>query len=302
VIAAGVDAGASQIVAVASRDGNVVATARGGSANPTNVGIDDAADAILRTLRKALAGAHPDAIYVGAAGAGRQDVAETLRFLIASAFPRAIVGVGDDASIALRSAIPHGPGIVLIAGTGSIALADDGGRTYRVGGLGYLLGDEGSAFWIGMSALRELGRVYDGRRAPDELSDLAARDLGLGSRAALLDYMYDQRPAVAKIAVLAPGVIALAGKGNRAAIHVVEGAAGELTELVKSVARIADLIDKAPAIALSGGLTYEDNMLTAALEKRFTDEIAGATIVRGTAEAHLGALRIAEFLAQEQLR
>lgn len=302
MIAVGVDAGASQIVAIRSSDGVVSGTAHGGSANPSNVGIDDAADAILRTIRKALDGELPDAIYVGAAGAGRADVAETLRFLIASAFPRAAVAVGDDASIALRSAIPTGPGIALIAGTGSIALADDGTRTYRVGGLGYLLGDEGSAYWIGLSALRALARVYDGRAQTDELAELVAGELRVDSRATLLDYMYDQKPAVSKIAALATAVVALAGKGNRNATKIVQAASAELAELVKSAARIAGLLDKAPAIALSGGLMYENTLLTFLLETRITGDIPGATVVRGTAEAHLGALRIAEALAQEQLR
>lgn len=301
MIAVGVDAGASQIVAVVSRDGAIVATARGGSANPTNVGIDDAADAILRTIRRALDGAHPDAVYVGAAGAGRADVADTLQFLIASAFPNAAVRVGDDASIALRSAIPSGPGIVLIAGTGSIALADDGTRSYRVGGLGYLLGDEGSAFAIGLAALRVLGRVYDGRRMPDELTDFIARELGVESRTKLLDYLYDQRPAVPKIAALAPGVVGLAGRGNGGASAIVECAANDLAELAASAARVAGLHERSPAVAFSGGLITQTNPLTTLLETKVSAAIPGATIVRGTGEAHVGALRIAEHLAREAL-
>jgi N-acetylglucosamine kinase-like BadF-type ATPase len=249
-----------------------------------------------------LGGVQPDAVYIGAAGAGREDVAQTLRFLIGSAFPHAIVGVGDDASIALRSAIPHGPGIALIAGTGSIAVADDGARTYRIGGLGYLLGDEGSAYWIGLRALRHLGRVYDGRQPGDELSARVARELQIESRAQLLDYMYDQKPPIAKVAALAHPLIAAAADGNPRATEIVLAAAGQLAELVKEAARVSGLADRTPAVALSGGLTYEESILTRALEARITADIRGATIVRGTGEAHLGALRIAESLAAEQLR
>jgi glucosamine kinase len=301
VIAVGVDAGASQIVAAVSRDRNVTGTARGGSANPTNVGVNDAADAILRTIRRALGGAAPDGVYVGAAGAGRTDVAETLRFLIASAFPRAAVAVGDDASIALRSAIPHGPGIVLIAGTGSIAVADDGARTYRVGGLGYLVGDEGSAFAIGLAAMRALGRVYDGRQSADATTELVERELRIASRNALLDYTYDQRPAIPKIAILASNVIALAGNGDPTATRIVRGAANDLADLVKGAAQLSGLMEHAPCVALSGGLMIENSALTRLLEARITEDVPGATIVRGAGEAHLGALRIAESLALEHL-
>jgi len=301
MIAVGVDAGASQIVAVVSRDGKVAGTAHGGSANPTNVGISDAADAILRTIRKALAGEHPDAVYVGAAGAGRLDVAETMRFLIASAFPHAAVKVGDDASIALRSIIPHGPGIALIAGTGSIAVADDGTQTYRVGGLGYLVGDEGSAYWIGLAGIRLLARVYDARLECDGLTDRVARELAVDSREKLLDYLYDQRPAVPKIAALASSIIALAGEGNTRAAEIVAAAARELAQLVAAAARIAGLLDTAPAVALSGGLMYGNNPLTTMLEARIAVDVAGATIARSTGEAHLGALRMAEALGTELL-
>jgi len=298
MIAVGVDAGGSHVVAAVGRDGEITASAGGGPANPTNVGIDDAADAILRTIRKALGGALPDAIYVGAAGAARDEVAQSLRSLIQSSFPRAIVEVGDDASIALRSTIPSGPGIALVAGTGSIAIADDGIRTYRVGGLGSLLGDEGSAYWIGLQALRYTGRVYDGREPHGALSEYVARRMRAGSRSALLDAVYDRKPTVAAIAALATGVIALAGKGEHEAIQIVEAAADELAALVREVARISDLLERRPPIVLAGGLISAETPLRLGLERRLTRWIEGATIVYGTGRAHLGALRIAESIAQ----
>jgi N-acetylglucosamine kinase-like BadF-type ATPase len=168
--------------------------------------------------------------------------------------------------------------------------------------LGYLLGDEGSAFSIGLSALRALGRVYDGRAERDELTDFVAADLGLGSRSALLDYLYDQKTPVPKIAALAHAVVALAGKGNRTATKIVQTASAELADLVKAAARLAGLVERSPVVALSGGLTYENSLLTFLLETRITGDLPGATVVRGTGEAHLGALRIAESLAREQLR
>jgi glucosamine kinase len=94
---------------------------------------------------------------VAAAGAGRSRC--TRDALLASlrlrTFPRRRphVAVEDDTRVALRAALPEGPGIVVIAGTGSVAYAEHGStRTARVGGAGYLLGDEGSAFAIGLAA------------------------------------------------------------------------------------------------------------------------------------------------------
>ena len=139
----GVDAGASSTIAALSYGGEVVRTASGPGANATILGVDDAADIIVRTIRSVSAGEHARAIYIGAAGAGRPAVARTLEALVGSAFPRARVRVGDDAAIALRGSVPEGPGLAMIAGTGSVAFADNGHATFRVGGLGYLIGDEG---------------------------------------------------------------------------------------------------------------------------------------------------------------
>src|SRR5260221_13719645 len=141
----GVDAGGSKTIAALALDGEIVRTVGGPGANPTTLGIDDAADVILRTIRDAAQHHGPEAIYVGAAGAGRAAVARELQGLVAAGYPQAAVHVGDDVEIALRAAIPRGPGIVLIAGTGSVALGaeETGDRLQRVGGLGYLLGGEG---------------------------------------------------------------------------------------------------------------------------------------------------------------
>jgi N-acetylglucosamine kinase-like BadF-type ATPase len=302
LIAVGVDAGASATVAAVSHDGVFAGTVRGGPANPTAIGLDDAADTMLRTIRRALDGKSPDAIYIGAAGCGRADVASTMRFLIASGFPRASVEVGDDASIALRGAIPTGPGIVLIAGTGSIALADNGTALHRVGGLGYLIGDEGSALSIGLAAVRELGRVYDGRRSADETTSLVERTLAIEGRDGLLDVMYDRKLDVAKIAALAPAVVAFAGKGNRLAGAIVGRAGADLAGLVIAAARVSGLIDQAPPIALAGGLMREASFLTALVESQITIEIAGAQLLRSSREAYLGALQIAEALARDRER
>jgi N-acetylglucosamine kinase-like BadF-type ATPase len=297
VIAVGVDAGGTTTRALVSSNGARAGEADGPGANPTTLGVDDAADAILTVVRKALADRRPAAIVVGAAGAGRADVAAALESLIGSAFPDGRVSVGDDAAIALRAAIPAGPGVVLIAGTGSVAYAENGERRARVGGLGYLAGDEGSAYAIGMAAVRLYGRVLDGRARPDETTDLVARALQAPDRGAYLAALYDAPPAPATIAALAPGILALAGQSNRASAKIVQQAGLDLGDLVKSAARAVDLVDASPAIALCGGLLAENSLLTFLLETRIVGDLPGASILRGGEPAVTGALRLAETLA-----
>jgi len=299
VVAVGVDAGGTTTRVVLSENGVRSGEAAGGGGNPSTLGVDDAADVILSVVRKALERRRPAAIVVGAAGAGRREVAAGLEALIGSAFPDCRVSIGDDAGIALRAAIPAGPGIVLIAGTGSIAYAENGERKARVGGLGYLAGDEGSAFSIGMAAVRLYGRVLDGRAKADETTDLVARALGAHDRDAYLGALYDGPLIPATIAALAPAIIGYAGTGNRAATKIVQQAGSDLGDLLKSAARAADLIEASPSVALAGGLFAENSLLSFLLESRIIVDLPGASILRGGDGAVVGALRLAELLAAQ---
>lgn len=297
-LAVGVDAGGSTTRAAVSRGGAVVGSASGPGANVSTVGVDDAADAIVTTIRRALGHGRPDAIVVGAAGAGRSSIARTLETLIGSAFSGARVAVGDDAAIALRAAIPEGPGVVLVAGTGSTAYAENGALRARVGGLGWFAGDEGSAFAIGLAAVRLYGRVLDGRQRADEVTQLVARALDAADRDAYLGALYDEPLAPAKLAALAPPIIAFADKGNRAAGRIVQQAAGELADLVKAAAQQAQLVDASPTVALGGGLFRENSLLTFLVETRVVNDLPGACVLRAADDgATSGALRLAEQLA-----
>jgi N-acetylglucosamine kinase-like BadF-type ATPase len=291
----GVDAGGTTTRAAVAVGDEIVRSAEGPGANPSVIGVDDAADAILTTIRRALEHQRPEAIAIGAAGAGRSGVAGTLRDLVASAYGDARVVVADDASIALRGAVEAGPGIVLIAGTGSCAYAENGDVRVRVGGLGYLAGDEGSAFAIGMAAVRAYGRVLDGRTRADETTDLVARSLPAPDRDAYLDALYDRPLRPAAIAALAPAIVAFAGKGNRVATKIVQAAALELGDLVKSAAAQARLTDASPTVVLAGGLLAENSLLTFLLETRIVGDLPGAAIVRGSS-ALTGAVRLARGL------
>lgn len=262
-------------------------------------GIADAADAILQTVRAASEGERFDALYVGAAGAGSPAIATELQSLLQSGFPHAVVHAGDDIEIALRGAIPAGPGIVLVAGTGSVAMAADAnGALHRTGGLGYLLGDEGSAAWIGLEGVRRLGRVYDGRDYEEETSRLVARHLAAPDRPALLRAVYGERIDVARIAALAPSIIAFAGKGNRVSLAIVERAAGELVSLAASAARAASLADASVPVALSGGLLQEENALRALVVRGLASALPNAHLVEN-ADPLLGAVRCALALLRE---
>ena len=148
----------------------------------------------------------------------RRALARTLRGLAQR------VEVIADAQAALLGAIGDGPGALVLAGTGSIVVAHDGrGRWTRAGGLGPLVGDEGSGFWLGREWLRSRARRGD---LPTVLRFVHAPD------------------AVVRIAALAPGVLARARRGDRAAVAIARAGQTQLAAHVCDAVRALTL--KAP--------------------------------------------------------
>jgi N-acetylglucosamine kinase-like BadF-type ATPase len=296
-IAVGVDAGGTSTVAALSRGGHYETTVRGGPAQPSSQGIAAAALEIAETVRRLAGGASADALFVAAAGAGRAQARDALLASLRLAFPETpALAVEDDTRVALRAALPEGPGVVVIAGTGSVAYAEHGDVCVRVGGAGYLLGDEGSAFAIGLAATKLLARVYDGRAARDETTDLVARALDAPDRDALLAAAYAAEPNVARIAGLAPAILGFAGKGNRVSTKIVQNAAQELGDLARAAAKAAGLSEASPSIVFAGGLLRDNSLLSFLLETRITNEIPGASVVRLRDEPARAALRFAEAM------
>ncbi len=296
-IAVGVDAGGTSTAAALSRDGRYESSARGGPANPSFRGIPAAVDTISGVVRQLVEDTDPAALFVAAAGAGRESVRAAFAAALQAAFPETErIAVEDDARAALRAVIPEGPGLAIVAGTGSVAYGENGDLRVRTGGAGYVLGDEGSGFAIGLAALKLLARTFDGRTQPDETTALAARAFEASDRDGLFAAVYGERLDVARVAGLAPGILAFAGKGNRASTKIVQTAAQELGDLLKSAARQCGLAEASPAVAFAGGLLRENSLLSFLLEARVINEIPGATVLRARDEPARAALRFAEQL------
>jgi N-acetylglucosamine kinase-like BadF-type ATPase len=288
---------------VAVRIGERIVVTRGGPANPNGRGVTAAADVIAAVIAAAGAATNMDALYVGAAGAGRTGIAVALRAALAAHLPRATIVVEDDARIALRAAIEDGPGAVVIAGTGSVAYAENGALRVRVGGDGFALGDEGSGYALGVAAVRALLRALDGRAPEGALARIARNAFG-DTRDALLDAVYGDagRVDVARVATLAPEVVQLADGGDAEADSVLDGAVRSLAALTEIAFARADLAPTAP-VAFAGGLlraTHIGDLLAQVL----CDRVPGRRIARvaGADDAAHAALRIAVAARGEAVR
>jgi glucosamine kinase len=295
-IAVGVDAGGTKTAVVYSVDGETVRVDTHDAVSASVKGTEAAADAIARAIESTTDGAIPHAIFVGAAGAGREDVADGIRTALQSRFGTAKVDVRDDAYIAMRAAIPQGDGVVLIAGTGSIAYAQAGGEGYRCGGYGYLIGDDGSGFAIGAAAVKHLLKAYDGRVARDAFVEAIESHLGVQTLTDVLERVYRSTKPVGTIAGVAPLVLQMAQSSERVATKIVQTAALELFDLLKSVIKRADLIGSDAPIAFAGGLLTANSLLTYLLEMRVLNEFTSMPIRKDNPEPCVGALAEAQRL------
>jgi N-acetylglucosamine kinase-like BadF-type ATPase len=155
----------------------LLATATTGPSNIVRVGEAQTRNSLLGAVHQACAaaGIKPEQVErtcIGGSGAARPDLAHVVREILAEILITPIRVVGD-MEIALEAAVESGPGVIVIAGTGSIAYGrDQNGRTLRAGGWGFAIGDEGSAHWIGRAAINAMLRANDQHPSVSE-SDLA---------------------------------------------------------------------------------------------------------------------------------
>lgn len=155
----GIDGGGTKTTCAAGDETRLLAVATAGPSNIVRVGEVNTRESLRRSVLQACAaaGIAPEQVArtcVGGSGAGRPELAEIVRRILAEILPSPIVVVGDMQS-ALEAAFDTGPGVVVNAGTGSFAYGrNSGGNTMRAGGWGFAIGDEGSAHWIGHEAVR----------------------------------------------------------------------------------------------------------------------------------------------------
>jgi glucosamine kinase len=231
------------------------------SCNPYGVGAEAAADAVMAVIEQAWTasggptGGLVDAyVTLGLAGVDRPAEHDAITAALAArGLSRDRLEVLADTWVALEGAVPTtsvGPGarVLLIAGTGSVAVAADGARRLRVGGWGSRVGDEGSGAWLGVEAIRCTLRALDGRDVPGPLAKAVQARLGRGADA-LVGAARSATPA--DFARLAPLVLEHAAD-DPAAAALRARAVHHLTELVTTVA--AKAVKAPAALACSGGV------------------------------------------------
>jgi N-acetylglucosamine kinase-like BadF-type ATPase len=304
VLLLGIDAGGTKTVChLADETGRLLAESRGPGA--TLRVMPDAA--VGRTLGQVIAEAvgarhdEPMAICIGMSGVDRPGEADRVRGILHGLGRNARVLVVSDALIALEAGAPGAPGVVIIAGTGSMAFGRDrDGRAARAGGWGYLLADEGSGYWLGRQALRAVVRAYDGRGPATALTGLVLEHWNVSRPPDLVHTIYTSDPKPTTIASLASTIQTAADAGDGVARGLLHAAAQELATSGVSVARRLKLLD-GPVI-LSGNLFRVVPSLRAGVVERLGRDLPGALVRPLEAEPVSGAVRLAAELARDTLK
>ena len=293
----GVDCGGSHTaVVVGDRRGRVLARAEGPGSAMRPGGAERSAAVILDVARRAAAQANvplPASLaLVGAAGAGRAPEQEALAAAITAAGVAERVGVRSDVEIALAAAFDDKPGILINAGTGSIAYArTQDGRLHRAGGYGWQLGDEGGGYWVGRRALAAAARAHDGLEESSTLLERVLVALDLQTFDDLIRWTATATPA--QVAALASHVLNAAREGEIVAQRIVADAAVELSGLVRALSGHFEGTD-AIKMATVGGLLHPGSPLLLALRTNLSAALPRARLSEGGAvDAPAGALRLA---------
>ena len=291
----GIDGGGTKTSCLLGDETSVLGRGAGGGSNVVRVGEAVAREALQQVVREACAGASVDLKSItrtvaGVAGVGAAEV----RGFVERAL-RAIVGgevvVVTDADTTLHAAFGPGSGVVVISGTGSIALARDrDGKTARAGGWGWAISDEGSGPWIGRAAIA---------------AALSARDAGEATffeQAVLRAWQLDDWQQLVRAAnaipqpdfgALLPLVSAAADAGDPVASKVFRRAGRELAALAETAAsRVFDVSASVP-IAMSGGALTHAHLLREAFSSSVTTLLPNGILSSDLADPLMGALQMA---------
>ncbi|UWZ38866.1 hypothetical protein Drose_11945 [Dactylosporangium roseum] len=284
-LVAGVDAGATSTRCLVSTiDGMIVGRGRSGGANQNSSGGRPAV-ALAEALRAALDGVDPARValgVVGAAGAASAGRVEARQAAEEAWLTVGLSGGGvrsvTDLEVAFAAGTGQPAGLLLLSGTGAAAVAFDAGvARKRCDGYGWLLGDEGSAVWLGREALRAVLCGLDGRGpatrltgpVTDALEAVAHPDPDEHAQA-LVRVAYRRPPA--SLGLLAPLVSTAAEAGDQVAVRIVETAAAHLLHGLEAVSRRVRLSGP-PAVVLAGSVLLRPgpvaDRVRAGVEERF---------------------------------
>lgn len=297
MILAGIDGGGTKVECViVTEHGKVVGRAVGGAVNTNFSPVESVIESFRFAIGRALAEAGSNGAEVSVAVVGSPTDPNVLGQVIAFWFPKAeLVSVGEG-RLALAAAGVMGQGVAVISGTGSMAYGRDGDdRQVSVGGWGALLGDEGSAYDIGVESLRAVCRSVDGRTPDTKLTERIKAQFGLEHLRDLTKVVYGP-PMLTRtqIGALSRVVAEVAETGDRIAHEILQAAGHRLADQVKTVIRrmglnVSDVIQ----VVASGSVLQHNRVVYEVMTESVELSYPLAQVRRTFVSPGMGAVMIA---------
>jgi N-acetylmuramic acid 6-phosphate etherase len=295
----GVDGGGTKTLALlGDLHGNVLGRGLSGASNYIAVGFDAACLALetaIQMARKEYPG-EISALCLGLAGTGRNEDLERFQNWAIDKFPKTMVKVVNDAEILLMAGAPSGPALALICGTGSIVYGRTvTGELVRAGGWGYLFGDEGSGYAIGLASLRAVMQAYDNRGPETLLSELVLGRYGLRTPPELIPTIYGAESPRSQLATLSDLVEQAAWRADPVAIAILEEASRELAQAIAAV--YPKLGTSTVPLVITGGTILQGRYLKQAFNRTCQKQKLTFSAVIYVVEPAEGALKMASTIS-----
>jgi N-acetylglucosamine kinase-like BadF-type ATPase len=307
----GIDGGGTKTTCVVADENNILGTATSAGSNITRHGDARVREALHSAVRDACAAARIDpasvvSACVGLSGAGRPEVREAVTRMMGEVL-RGKIEVVTDLETTLEAAFSDGPGVITIAGTGSIAYGRDAaGQTARAGGWGLAISDEGSGQWIGRAAVSAVLGATDAGEDPALLKAIL-EFWNLTTLDELVRHANASPPP--DFSSLVPLVLEAAEnpRPSRAwtghptdpvAQNVLQRAGGELATLAGSVIRRLFGAQASVRVAMAGGVFRQSDVVRQVFYNGVTAEFPEATVEAEIVDAVDGALALARKAAR----
>ena len=237
-------------------------------------------------------------LVVGMAGISNQSARSLVEKALADAGWTGPLRLLGDQEIALTGAL-EGPGLLLIAGTGSVCCGRDaGGNLFRVGGYGYLIDDGGSGWAIGREILAAVVRAEDGRESATVFTDWVFRRLNIASVPELITWLYAPETGKREVAALASLLPDALAQGDEAAEAIAANAANDLAEMAETGWKKSGL--EKGDLALTGSILQQIPAIREALETRLARSCPLLRITLPMATPAEGAAKIAQKIFAKQ--
>ncbi len=316
----GIDGGGTKTSCVVADDTAVLGTATSAGSNMTRLGEVRVREALHAAVRDACAAAKIDpskveSACVGLSGAGRPEVRDVIAGIMREVL-RGRIEVVSDLETTLEAAFGGGPGVIVIAGTGSIAYGRDAqGKTARAGGWGLAISDEGSGQWIGRAAVSAVLNANDAGENPPLLNTI----LSLWKLASLDELVrHANASPPPDFSSLVPAILSAAAdsaaenlRPSRAwtgpprdpvAESVLRRAGGELAALAGNVIRRLFAGEASVPIAMTGGVFRQSELVRQVFYNGITAEFPRANVHPTVVDPVEGALALARKALAEPTR